>query len=94
MPRNLLVLTYEFPPSGGGGVQRVAKFCRFLPAAGWIPQVVTAEPVPGRSVDRSLVADVADVEVVRTPARHVATTIASAIAPYQASRRSDARARE
>ena len=84
MPRNLLVLTYEFPPSGGGGVQRVAKFCHFLPQHGWVPHVVTAEPVTGRSLDPSLVAEVAEVAVVRTPARHVATGIARLIAPVKA----------
>ncbi len=83
MPRNLLVLTYEFPPSGGGGVQRVAKLCRFLPDLGWIPHVVTAEPVQGRSVDRSLLDDVEGVEVVRTPGRHVATAIHSVFAPFK-----------
>jgi len=83
MPRNLLVLTYEFPPSGGGGVQRIAKFCRFLPEHGWIPHVLTADPIPGRSVDSSLLSDVEGVEVVRTPARHVASSIAGLIAPLK-----------
>jgi glycosyltransferase involved in cell wall biosynthesis len=84
MPRNLLVLTYEFPPSGGGGVQRVAKFCRYLPGRGWVPHVVAAEPVEGRSLDPSLVADVARVDALRTPARHVATAIARVLAPVKA----------
>jgi glycosyltransferase involved in cell wall biosynthesis len=84
MPRNLLVLTYEFPPSGGGGVQRVAKFCRYLPGCGWTPYVVAAEPVAGRSLDPSLVADVAGIAVTRTSARHVATAIAKVLAPVKA----------
>jgi glycosyltransferase involved in cell wall biosynthesis len=83
MPRNLLVITYEFPPSGGGGVQRVAKLCRFLPTHAWVPHVVTAEPVPGRSLDTSLLGDVEGVDILRTPARHVATAISSVLIPFK-----------
>ncbi len=81
MDRRVLILTYEFPPSGGGGVQRVAKFARYLPSHGWTPTVVCAEPVHGRALDESLAAEVEHVRVVRTPARHVATAVARAIAP-------------
>jgi glycosyltransferase involved in cell wall biosynthesis len=76
--RNVLVIAYEFPPTGGGGVQRVAKFCRYLPQAGWQPTVIAAEPVHGRAVDESLAEEVAHVRVVRTPARHVASAISRA----------------
>jgi glycosyltransferase involved in cell wall biosynthesis len=41
----ILVLAYHFPPVGGGGVQRNAKFVRYLPALGYAPTVVTG---PGR----------------------------------------------
>ncbi len=75
--RNVLVVAYEFPPTGGGGVQRVAKFCRYLPDSGWRPAVVCAEPARGRPVDPSLAAEVATVRVVRTPARHLAAGISS-----------------
>jgi glycosyltransferase involved in cell wall biosynthesis len=74
-------MTYEFPPSGGGGVQRIAKLARFLPESGWTPVVIAAEVVPGRPRDDSLLADVADVRVERTPARHVSTAISRAMAP-------------
>ena len=46
-PRRLLVIAHEFPPSGGGGVQRIAKFCRYLPASGWAPEVITTEVIEG-----------------------------------------------
>jgi glycosyltransferase involved in cell wall biosynthesis len=45
----LLMLAYHFPPIGGGGVQRNAKFARYLPDHGISPVVVTG---PGRSDDR------------------------------------------
>jgi glycosyltransferase involved in cell wall biosynthesis len=36
-----LLLAYHFPPGGGGGVQRVAKFVRYLPEHGYVVTVVT-----------------------------------------------------
>ena len=32
--KRLLVISYYWPPAGGGGVQRVAKFCKYLPEFG------------------------------------------------------------
>ncbi len=43
-PRNVLVLAYYFPPLGLSGVQRIAKFVKYLPDSGWNPTVLTAEP--------------------------------------------------
>ena len=43
-PRRVLVFAYYFPPLGLSGVQRIAKFVKYLPDAGWTPVVVTAEP--------------------------------------------------
>ncbi len=70
MPR-VLVIAYHFPPIGGGGVQRNAKFVRHLPDFGYEPVVVTG---PGEATDRwtpsdvSLNADIrAELEVHRVP---------------------------
>lgn len=41
MTRRVLVVTYYFPPLGGGGIQRTLKHVTYLPAAGWEPVVVT-----------------------------------------------------
>lgn len=84
MPRTVLIMTYEFPPSGGGGVQRIAKLARFLPEYGWEAVVVAAEVVPGRPRDDSLMSDVASVHVERTPARHVSTALSRLMAPGKA----------
>lgn len=43
--RRLLFIAYEYPPSAGGGAQRIAKFVRFLREDGWDIRVLTAEPV-------------------------------------------------
>lgn len=84
--RNVLLIAYEFPPSAGGGVLRLAKFARYLHESGWRPTVVCSEPIWGRPVDESLLLQVADVEVVRLRARDGASTIARAIAPLKALR--------
>lgn len=69
--RTVLVITYEFPPSGGGGVQRIAKFVRYLPVNGWRPVVVAATHVAGRPLDETLADEVSGIRVVRTPARRI-----------------------
>ncbi len=38
----LLVVAYYFPPKGGAGTQRFAKFCKFLPEFGVAPVVLGA----------------------------------------------------
>lgn len=42
--RRVLVVTFLYPPSGGGGVQRVSRFVRYLPDFGWEPTVVAVQP--------------------------------------------------
>lgn len=68
MPRRLLVLAYYFPPMGGSGVQRIAKFAKYLPDHGWQPTVLTVAPGGYFAYDPGLLAEVeaAGVEVVQT----------------------------
>ncbi|MCC9599519.1 glycosyltransferase [Stieleria sp. JC731] len=40
--KRMLFISYVYPPSGGGGVQRSVKFVRYLPDFGWAPTVLTA----------------------------------------------------
>jgi glycosyltransferase involved in cell wall biosynthesis len=70
------VLSYEFPPSGGGGVQRIAKFARDLRSFGWEPVVISAEHVPGRPWDETLVEDVEGIPVTRLPHRNTMYAVA------------------
>ena len=37
--KRVLVIAYYWPPSGGSGVQRWVKFCKYLPVEGWEPVV-------------------------------------------------------
>ena len=37
----VLVVAYYFPPMGLSGVQRTAKFVKYLPKYGWKPTVLT-----------------------------------------------------
>jgi glycosyltransferase involved in cell wall biosynthesis len=39
--RRVLMFAYYFPPLGGGGVQRTAKYVKYLPSEGFDPIVVT-----------------------------------------------------
>lgn len=38
--REVLFLSYYFPPIGGPGVYRSLKFCKYLPGCGWQPTVI------------------------------------------------------
>ena len=47
--RRVLFLSYHFPPVGGAGVQRPARFVRYLPEHGYRPIVITG---PGTAAGR------------------------------------------
>lgn len=66
--RRLLVVAYYFPPMGLSGVQRVAKFVKYLPDYGWDPVVLTVEPGGYYAYDETMADELAqaDVEVHRT----------------------------
>lgn len=66
--RRVLIVTYYWPPSGGSGVQRWLKFCKYLEPLGWDLTVLTPENPSFALRDESLVADVpANVEVLKLP---------------------------
>jgi glycosyltransferase involved in cell wall biosynthesis len=59
--RRVLFLAYFFPPLGGGGVQRSAKFVKYLPALGYEPIVVTGparRSTPWSPTDATLFDDI------------------------------------
>jgi glycosyltransferase involved in cell wall biosynthesis len=65
-PIRALVVTYVFPPVGGAGVQRTAKLCKYLPAHGVTPTVLTAANPSVPLHDASLLKDVSpDLRIVR-----------------------------
>ena len=74
VPRSLLsvlIVAYHFPPIGGGGVQRAAKFARYLPEFGVRPIVLTGSGVHAdrwTPDDPTMLGEVADLDVVRAGA--------------------------
>jgi spore coat polysaccharide biosynthesis predicted glycosyltransferase SpsG len=56
--KKVLIIAYYFPPMGMGGVQRVAKFVKYLPRFGWLPVVLTVKDVEYLSHDSSLMEDI------------------------------------
>lgn len=66
--RQVLVLAYYFPPMGLSGVQRIAKFVKYLPDCGWDPTVITPEPGGYFAFDQDLLDDLTDrrIPVLRT----------------------------
>ena len=67
-PRNLVILTYYWPPSGGSGVQRWVYFSHYLKKNGWEPIVITVEAKQAAypQQDQTLEAGIQDIEVIRT----------------------------
>jgi glycosyltransferase involved in cell wall biosynthesis len=64
-PKRLLIVSYTFPPVGGAGVQRVAKFVKYLGRHGWLPSVLTVANPSVPACDESLVGDIPKDVVVR-----------------------------
>jgi glycosyltransferase involved in cell wall biosynthesis len=55
--KRVLIITYYWPPAGGGGVQRWLKFTRYLHEFGWEPIIYTPENPEMPETDESLLAD-------------------------------------
>ncbi len=64
--KKLLMLCYYFPPLGMGGVQRSAKFAKYLPQFGWQPTVVTVQPIAYWAQDDSLLKELAHIRILAT----------------------------
>jgi len=62
--KQVLIITYYWPPTGGGGVQRWLKFAKYLPEFGWKPVIYTPENPDFEIKDDSLLKDVDSVTVV------------------------------
>jgi glycosyltransferase involved in cell wall biosynthesis len=70
--KKVLVISFLFPPIGGVGVLRIAKFCKYLPEHGWLPVVLTTK-VPGEmSRDADLLKEVEPAsKIIRTPFQRI-----------------------
>ena len=63
--KNVLIISYYWPPSGGPGVQRVLKFCKYLPSFGWNPIVLTVKDGEFPVLDFSLENDSKAIESIK-----------------------------
>ncbi|KPK99551.1 MAG: hypothetical protein AMJ90_09365 [candidate division Zixibacteria bacterium SM23_73_2] len=65
--KKVLVISYYFPPLGMAGVQRMAKFVKYLPTFGWEPVVLTVKDIEYFAKDPSLLDDIPkDIKVFKT----------------------------
>lgn len=65
----VLMVAYQFPPVGGSGVQRSAKFAKYLPLFDWEPVVLTRDTQKMTLRDESLLKEIpSTIEIIRTPA--------------------------
>lgn len=66
--KRILILTYYWPPSGGGGVQRWMYFAKYLSTLGFKPTVITVDPKKASYplIDRSQLELVKDIETIYT----------------------------
>jgi len=66
--KRVLIITYYWPPAGGGGVQRWLKFAKYLPEYGYIPVIYTPENADYPVLDPSLAREIPpEAEVIRHP---------------------------
>ena len=64
--KKILIISYYWPPSGGAGVQRWLKFCKYLPEFGIQPVVLTVDPefASYAQLDESLNREIEDSVIV------------------------------
>lgn len=63
--RKVLVISYYWPPSGGGGVQRWAKMCKYFNDFSWEPIVYIPENPDYPIIDDSFNKDVQNIKVLK-----------------------------
>jgi len=67
--KKVLMIAHQFPPIGGSGVQRTAKFIKYLPEFGWKGVVLTRRVGKAALTDDTLNRDIpADTPIYRTAA--------------------------
>lgn len=78
--KRVLILAYDFPPRGGGGVMRTVKFVKYLREFDWYPTVVAPNWEPNHS-DETLNSNIAGIEIVRTgiPAKNDESVVRQAL---------------
>lgn len=84
---NVLVIAYQFPPCGGGGVQRITKFVKYLSRLDCAITVITARENDYTQIDGSLLGDIPErVRIIRVPDNAVISTILGGFKKHPKSR--------
>lgn len=66
--KRVLIITYYWPPSGGGGVMRWLKMSKYLPDFGWQPVIYTPLNPDPSVFDESLEKEIPqEAEIIRRP---------------------------
>ena len=65
--KNILIVTYVFPPYVAVGGYRIIKFCKYLPLFGYNPIILTPEKPNTRAYDRNMLKQIdSSIRVYRT----------------------------
>ena len=64
--KKILIVTYYWPPSGGPGVQRVLKFCKYLNETDWKPIILTVKNGDFPVIDKTLEKDVLGYKIYKS----------------------------
>ena len=68
MAKRGIIISYYFPPTGGGGVQRWIKLIKYLHPLGWDFTVITSEYNSDNPKDSSLLDEIPPTtKIIRTP---------------------------
>lgn len=66
--KKVLIITYYWPPMGGGGVQRWLKTTKYLREFGWEPVIFTTQNGEASVSDESMIAEIPNgIETLRVP---------------------------
>jgi glycosyltransferase involved in cell wall biosynthesis len=66
--KRVLIISYYWPPAGGGGVMRWLKMSKYLPEWGWQPVICTPENPDPSVIDESLLQEVPpESEILKVP---------------------------
>lgn len=65
--KHYLIITHAFPPKGGGGVQRIVKFAKYIQTYGWKATVVCPTSNNYTWIDPARLEEVENINVIRIP---------------------------